>query len=215
MNFREVHPGTLLTPGNFKDVLAPLSGRNLGRVLDVGCNTTWFAQFADDYHGIDVDERLVRNSRAFWVARERWSLGEAESRIRLLEPGASGALPYEEGSFDTVILRDVIEHVEDGFGLFREVGRVLKSNGLVYLSCPDSQSHVWDEPTHRRPYPIRAQDYMGRAMGFESVYRGYESVVRGTQPIARLCGGRTPALIRVFWNLPFWPRNAVTVHRKI
>jgi ubiquinone/menaquinone biosynthesis C-methylase UbiE len=45
-------------------------------------------------------------------------------------------LPYESGSFDTVILFDVLEHVEDVYGSVREIYRVLKPNGVFHAFVP-------------------------------------------------------------------------------
>ena len=111
-------------------------------------------------------------------------------------------------------MRDVIEHVDDGMAFFAEASRVLKSGGKVYLTGPDNQPHVWKEPSHRRPYPMNALEYIGAAFGYEMEYSGYESMARGTQKIARIFGGRTPGLIRLFWYLPWWSRCAVTLQRK-
>jgi 2-polyprenyl-3-methyl-5-hydroxy-6-metoxy-1,4-benzoquinol methylase len=112
------------------------------------------------------------------------------------------------------VLRDVLEHVDDGLGFYREACRVLRPGGYLLLSSPDNQSHVWNEPTHRRPYPLSAQEYLAATARMTIVYRGYESVAPGTQRIARVAGGRTPWPVRLGWRLPFWPRNAVTVQKK-
>ena len=204
----------LLVPGNFKDIVEPLkaaAGQSLGRTLDIGSNTTWFARFVDDYYGIDTDSKIVERTRAYWVKQKRWSEAEALSRVVV---STSDRLPYADGFFDTVFMRDVLEHVDNAPGFYAEAVRVLKTGGLLYVSCPDSQRHVWKEPTHKRPFPIAAQIYLSSVNGMTPVYRGYESVLAGTQRVAGVLGARTPWLIRIFWSLWFWPRNAVTICRK-
>ncbi|QSR88431.1 class I SAM-dependent methyltransferase [Methylacidiphilum caldifontis] len=49
----------------------------------------------------------------------------------------TGSLPYADNSFDIVTCTEVIEHLENYRGLFREIYRVLKPQGLVILSTPN------------------------------------------------------------------------------
>jgi predicted SAM-dependent methyltransferase len=53
---------------------------------------------------------------------------------------ACGRLPWKSSVFDAVISQHVIEHlelVEESLPLLRELHRVLKPNGEIWLSCPD------------------------------------------------------------------------------
>jgi SAM-dependent methyltransferase len=49
-------------------------------------------------------------------------------------------LPFDECSFDVVVLQDVIEHVSDPVRLLSEAARVLRPDGLVYASSPNRWS---------------------------------------------------------------------------
>jgi len=46
-------------------------------------------------------------------------------------------LPFKSGSFDAVNLIEVIEHIENQPQLIREIGRVLKPEGVVVISTPN------------------------------------------------------------------------------
>jgi SAM-dependent methyltransferase len=46
-------------------------------------------------------------------------------------------LPFKSGSFDAVNLVEVIEHIENQPQLIREIGRVLKPEGVVLISTPN------------------------------------------------------------------------------
>jgi SAM-dependent methyltransferase len=48
----------------------------------------------------------------------------------------SQELPFENDSFDTVILSDVLEHLPDPYLLLREVARILRNNGKLLVSVP-------------------------------------------------------------------------------
>jgi SAM-dependent methyltransferase len=49
-------------------------------------------------------------------------------------------LPFEDHSFDLIIIQDVIEHLNDIKFLYIEIKRVLKLKGMIYLSTPNKYS---------------------------------------------------------------------------
>lgn len=53
---------------------------------------------------------------------------------------AGGRLPWDSGVFDAVVSQHVIEHLElhrEALPLLREVRRVLRAEGELWISCPD------------------------------------------------------------------------------
>ena len=99
-----------------------------GRLLDVGCGRGAVASLLsarfDEVHGIDADDRALEK------AAER---GVAVARVDL----DRDPLPFEDGSFDAVVSLDVIEHVLDPAVFVRELARVLRPGGNVYLATPN------------------------------------------------------------------------------
>jgi SAM-dependent methyltransferase len=75
----------------------------------------------------DIDERAVRLASDLH--------GQALVRADVLEPDRP--LPYADASFDTVVSMDVVEHVPDPLPWVREALRVLKPNGLLFLTTPN------------------------------------------------------------------------------
>jgi SAM-dependent methyltransferase len=53
-------------------------------------------------------------------------------------------LPFENESFDLVCAFDVIEHVSDDSGAWREMRRVCKSKGIIFVTVPAFQ-FLWSE----------------------------------------------------------------------
>lgn len=47
-------------------------------------------------------------------------------------------LPFKDKSFDSVICVDVIEHVKNDLKVFKEISRVLKKDGYLVMSTPNS-----------------------------------------------------------------------------
>jgi SAM-dependent methyltransferase len=113
------------------DFVAPedLRGRE---VLDIGCGFGWFERFA----AARAPRRLVgiEPKESDLVAARSIA---AETQAEFVCAGAF-RLPFPEASFDTVCIWDVIEHVPRGreADLFREIYRVLRPEGRLYLSTP-------------------------------------------------------------------------------
>jgi SAM-dependent methyltransferase len=45
-------------------------------------------------------------------------------------------LPFASGSFDTVILSDVLEHIPSPDNLWKEIGRITRRGGKIFVSVP-------------------------------------------------------------------------------
>lgn len=63
-------------------------------------------------------------------------------------------LPYEDGSFDVVILSEVVEHLPTWIPVLHEAGRVLAEDGHLVLSTPNvhrlhSRLHFFFTGTHK------------------------------------------------------------------
>lgn len=63
--------------------------------------------------------------------------GRPEETVRFQEADLNVPLPYCDKAFDYVCCTEVIEHVENPFALLREFWRVLKEDGLLFLSTPN------------------------------------------------------------------------------
>ena len=54
--------------------------------------------------------------------------------------GNAETLPFADSTFDLIILQDVIEHTIEKNKIVDELKRVLKENGIIYLSTPNKFS---------------------------------------------------------------------------
>lgn len=151
-------------PGYFRDVT-----RHFGpaaKLLDVGCGTGWIAEHFADYTGIDGSPEAV--DRAQKLGRNV-SLGDVDK-----------PLPYEDETFDAVIMKDLLEHVTDPASVVTEARRVLRPGGLVFASSPDAQRWVWDDYTHKRAFSRKSFRLLFADQGFDVLKVSYESVMPGT-----------------------------------
>lgn len=117
-----VHVGSRLCG----DLLAESLGRNIpkfvkGRLVDLGCGTVPLYVVYRDY----VDS----------VTCVDWSASGSDSHNDFC-CDLSKPLPFEDSSFDTIILSDVLEHVPEPVVLWSEMSRILSDQGVLILSTP-------------------------------------------------------------------------------
>lgn len=112
-----------LNPDRLEAVLKH-SGKS---VLDAGCSSGEYVRFLcrRGYHAYGFD--ILPSPEWEGPDRKRFVAGD----IR--------ALPFPDGSFDTVLLFEVLEHVGDVERALSEAARVTRSN--IILSVPDATLH--------------------------------------------------------------------------
>ncbi|HEX5896450.1 MAG TPA: class I SAM-dependent methyltransferase [Thermoleophilaceae bacterium] len=195
MNYFDWHE----QPGYWRDVTRHFPPN--ARLLDVGCGGAWLGDHFNDYTGIDVSPEAVEAAR---------SHGHQALLVNGDEP-----LPFEEASFDGVVLKDVLEHVKEPVALVREVRRVLRPGGRVFASSPDAQRWVWDDYTHRRPFTRKSFRKLFEDQGLLVERLGYESVMPGSGIVSGWTKRkRRPRLLVALAWLPVVRRNVWTLARK-
>lgn len=103
-------------------------------LLDVGCGMKPYRHLfpAEKYLGIDIEG------------------GGHSSSQKTVDKFFDGEhIPYRENEFDIVISTQVFEHALNLNGLMKEISRVLKSDGILFVTAP----LVWHE--HEIPYDFR------------------------------------------------------------
>lgn len=117
-----------------KWVLYPRLCRSLkGRALDIGCGLGDMLAFRPNTVGVDINEKTVA-----WC-RQRGH----EAHLMQVD-----VLPFEESSFDSVVLDNVLEHLVDPMPLLAEVKRVLKAEGRFVVGVPGHKGFASD-PDHK------------------------------------------------------------------
>jgi SAM-dependent methyltransferase len=103
-----------------------------GAWLDCGCAeggyTVALAQFgAASVVGIDPEEGRIEEARRRADGDERLSFVCTSAEV----------LPFVDGTFDGVLLNEVLEHVADEAATLREIHRVLRPGGHLALMAPN------------------------------------------------------------------------------
>lgn len=113
--------------------LGKLTSRGLitGRWLDLGC--------ADGYYTVGLVEHGATEVVGMEIDPEL--LARAESlphpRSVTFRLAAGERLPFDDETFDGVLLNEVLEHVDDEAATMSEIARVLKPSGALALFSPN------------------------------------------------------------------------------
>ncbi|MBU4338251.1 class I SAM-dependent methyltransferase [Patescibacteria group bacterium] len=97
-------------------------------ILDAGCAYgLMLERFSSSFHkfGIDVSQYAID------IAQKR--LPEANFKTGNIEE----RLPYEENFFDIVLANDLLEHLENPMMALKNIYRVLKKGGILYITTPN------------------------------------------------------------------------------
>ena len=115
------------------------------RMLDIGCGIGTYVrklgELSTRVYGIDIDPARVHRSESGALAA-----------------AVSERLPFADGSFDVVLLNEVIEHVQDDAATLREACRVVRPGGHVVVYAPN------------RLYPFETHGvYLGKRYVFGNI----------------------------------------------
>jgi SAM-dependent methyltransferase len=148
-----------------------------------------------------------------------------------VEPGAAGAAQarslglnvyqgqieeagFPDGFFDVVRLSHVLEHLADPRGTFCEIKRILKPDGMVYVTVPNARSlNFWlfgenwyglDAPRHVISYSPKTLRFLCDATGLEIIRMRFRSgpfnFVRSVKYYLEATGDRWPLWMqRINW----------------
>ena len=103
-------------------------------ILDIGCGAGGKSLYyitlgAEHVFGVDVVASYKDESETLAA-----TLGLSD-KFTFINADAKN-LPYPDGSFDTIIMNDAMEHVGEPEEVLKEVLRVLKPGGKVYINFP-------------------------------------------------------------------------------
>lgn len=103
-----------------------------GKLLDIGCGPGFF-----------LDEAKRRGWEVQGADLSRWSREYAKEHFNIeVHQGPLTAARIPHRAFDVIVMNDVIEHIEDPKAVLKEIRRILKNDGVIYISTPDIQSFL-------------------------------------------------------------------------
>ncbi len=177
------------------------------RILDLGCGTGGILRDWMDRNrcvGIDYSGLALKIC--------------AQAGFDRLARGDLNNLPFRKQTFDTVLLMDVIEHLEDDVGLLKSAGDVCAADGRLVVAVPAFQL-LWSQHDvtfqHYRRYSAKQLHAVIRAAGLEPERTTYTNSLLFPAALVwrllsyRLGVGRfSPATD--FWPVPKWLNAILT-----
>ena len=173
--------------------------RGEGKILDVGCGGGSYLyrlkQWGWQTYGVEPSETGAQQAQSLGLDVTQRSLTDAQ---------------FPDAFFDVVRLSNVLEHLSDPKTIFREIARILKPDGAVYITVPNTRSFVFwffqenwyalDSPRHVISYCPRALQTLCGAAGFEIAGMNFNAgpfnFVRSVKYFFEENGRHWPAWIR-------------------
>ncbi len=153
----------------FFGMLARRYGRRGARLLEVGSGMGHLVgQLSATFeaYGMDLNHWAVHQSQKF---------AEAAS----LQTASAQELPYDDGVFNVVIIKHIVEHLPDPAKAINEIGRVTEKDGILILATPNLGSLLkpwkgdkwigYQDPTHISLKPPQEWLRLIEEAGFEFV----------------------------------------------
>jgi ubiquinone/menaquinone biosynthesis C-methylase UbiE len=131
------------------------------KLLEIGCGRgeflRAFQQLGLSCYGVDLSEQAFCDLKDIQVAKLDIS---------------NDVLPFEDGSFDVVYHKSLIEHLYSPDHLMKETCRVLKPGGRVIILTPEWVSTMkvfYEDYTHSRPYTVTAVSDLLKVYEFKRI----------------------------------------------
>lgn len=150
-----------LFKARFEDAGFDLSWFKGKACLDAGCGGGRYSIAmahlgAAHVSGIDLGEQGVADAR-----KRALALGADHVDFRV---GSVADLPFPDESFDCIIHSGVLQHTADPIGVLRELSRVLRPGGMIYMLVYATEGLRWPLVQMLRPIAQR--------LGFDVLDRG-------------------------------------------
>jgi SAM-dependent methyltransferase len=140
------------------------------RVLDYGCG---HAAYLSDFHhrGVAISGAEIAEYAVEACRNHGYDVHKVDDFSHI---------PFHEGEFDVIYLMQVFEHLRSPHNFLKELARILKSGGMLYLAVPNAASiwrkvfghnwvSGWFAPFHLFHYTRDTLEKLARQHGFELI----------------------------------------------
>ena len=163
-----------------------------GKMLDIGCGIGNFADYFEEYFGIDIIKSALEE------------LKNKHKKNNVLVSDA-GKLPFKKESFSFIIAVEVLQYIRNKEEFFDEIFRVMKPNSHAVLITQNPDSIIWKIRQKRR----------GKSpLEFAPVHKTIENIKERGGIIVSFGGLYTPFDPLLFFFLPNYNKKFVETFAK-
>lgn len=152
-----------------------------GEILDIGCGAALVDIYLSKHWGfnctgIDINLRLMK------LGKMIADYQGVSDKVNFQEVDASKELPFEDSTYDVVMLFEVIEHIDPPLTkIMGEIFRVLKADGTLIITTPNQTNTrmglpFFRTPEHVKEYNIAELTYMLNKSGFKIEDYSFEAI---------------------------------------
>lgn len=145
MSKREIKTFQFLLKNFYNHQFLP---KNKTKVLDVGCADKFleksFLEKNIDYTGIDINDCDLNKDK----------------------------INFPDNTFNYIVCLALVEHISNTENMFTEFNRVLKKEGILYITTPNwiySSDIFYDDPTHVKPYTPKSLESVMKLYNFKNI----------------------------------------------
>ena len=115
----------------FKKAIPHISGN---KILDIGCDEGYIIPYLPkgiEYFGVERDPVVLSRAKEKYPQYDFLQMDVSTDTIRQME----------QGSFDTILMTAVIEHLDNPIGILEELHSKLTEQGRIIMTSPIQKSH--------------------------------------------------------------------------
>ena len=163
-----------------------------GKTLDIGCGIGNFANYFQDYFGIDIIKSALEELK-IKHQKNNVLVSDAEN------------LPFKKESFSFIIAVEVLQYIRDKEKFFDEIFRVMKPNSYAVIITQNPNSVIWR---------IRQKRRGQSPLEFVDIHKTIENIKKRRGVILSFGGLYTPFDPLLFFFLPNYNKKFVEIFAK-
>jgi SAM-dependent methyltransferase len=163
-----------------------------GKTLDIGCGIGNFADYFQDYFGIDIIKSALEELK-IKHQKNNVLVSDAEN------------LPFKKESFSFIIAVEVLQYIRDKEKFFDEIFRVMKPNSYAVIITQNPNSIIWR---------IRQKRRGQSPLEFVDIHKTIENIKKRRGIIVSFGGLYTPFDPLLFFFLPNYNKKFVETFAK-
>ncbi len=183
-----------------RSIIESLNLKDGGMILDAGCGDGFYLHLLSNLGidlkltGVDINEEGLASAK----------LNLKKEDIVLIQADLMKKLPFPSNSFDSIVVSEVVEHLQNDINGLKELYRVLKPGGALALTVPcRNYPFFWDPVNWLLEHLFNIHIKTGFWAGIWNQHLRLYSLVQINSRLRSAGFSIVKSEIQTFWCLPF------------